>query len=270
MAVDYDYLPVSNGSGDAVLMHVSSNRLVGATTLVVDSVTNVPTKFIATSGTLTSAGLIDPATKTDFKGHLSGSNIIIDSFEPGSTDLGNTAGQVVIIKPNTGWANRVAAHLKNMAGLGTPEDITVNSIAIGAWLGAVYPVGSIYISTSSTNPTTLFGFGTWTAFATGRTLIGVGTSDQAFAAGTTGGESNHALTSTEMPVHNHGVNDPGHVHDIHLQANTAAGGTNRGSQGGDSNSDLSGTGISIQNAGGGAAHNNLPPYVVTYMWQRTA
>ena len=42
---------------------------------------------------------------------------------------------------------------------------------------AMYPVGSIYLSTSSTNPSNFIG-GTWVAYGQGRTLVGVGTSDR--------------------------------------------------------------------------------------------
>lgn len=125
---DYDYLPASNGSGDPALMHVTAPRLVSSTTLEVDSVTNVPTKFIATVGDLLASGFIDPATKTEFKGHPDSGNLIIDALEPGSTDVGNTEGQVVVIRPATGWANRVASFIKNMTNLGTPEDVTVDDL----------------------------------------------------------------------------------------------------------------------------------------------
>lgn len=109
-------------------------------------------------------------------------------------------------------------------------------------LQVVYPVGSIYISTNATNPATLFGFGTWSAFAQGRTLIGVGTSDQAFTAGATGGESEHTLTGVEVPVHN-----------TVMTATTST------------------TEVAVNSySADGAPHNNLPPYIVTYMWQRTA
>lgn len=127
---DYDYLPASDGSGDASLMHVMSNRIVGATTIVVDTVVGVPAKFIGTSGTLLASGFLDPATITNFKGHVSGGNLIIDAFESGSTDVGNTSGQVVIVKPNTGWANRVASFIKNATGFGTPENLYANNLTV--------------------------------------------------------------------------------------------------------------------------------------------
>lgn len=127
---DYDYLPASNGSGDAALMHITAARSIGATTIIVDSVSNVPAKFIGTYGTLLANGYIDPATKRDFKGHTSGGNLIIDAFEPGNADAGNLAsGQVVIIKPNTGWSNRIATFIKNATGFGTPEAVTFAGIA---------------------------------------------------------------------------------------------------------------------------------------------
>lgn len=110
-------------------MHVQSNRSVGSVAISVDSVVAVPTKFIATEGVLLSSGFINPVGKTDFKGHLgTGNQLIIDSFEPGSTDIGSTAGDVIIIKPNTGWANRLASFVKNATGFGTPENHTVAAL----------------------------------------------------------------------------------------------------------------------------------------------
>lgn len=114
---DYDYLDASNGSGDAALMHITAARLTGSTSLAVDSVANVPTKFIASTGTLGSNGLITGGTLKNFKGHVSGSSLVIDAFEPGSTDAGSSEGDVVIIKPTTGWTNRVAAFIQSIAGI---------------------------------------------------------------------------------------------------------------------------------------------------------
>lgn len=141
MASDYDYLPISNGSGDSALMHVTGTRIIGATTIAVDSVANVPAKFIATSGTLLPTGYIDPTTVCNFKGHTSSGSLVIDAFEPGSTDAGNTAGQVVIIKPNTGWANRVAQFIKNATNLGTPEAMTASTLTVTT--GTTLPAGDI-------------------------------------------------------------------------------------------------------------------------------
>jgi hypothetical protein len=100
-------------------MHVNgSGRLIGATVIPVDTVANVPAKFIATSGTLGPDNKITAATKRDFKGHVSGSTLVIDGWLPGSLDnLAHTAGMVVVIKPNTHWSNTVAALLKSITGL---------------------------------------------------------------------------------------------------------------------------------------------------------
>jgi hypothetical protein len=68
---------------------------------------------------------------------------------------------------------------------------------------AMYPVGSIYMSTSSTNPSTLFG-GTWEAWGAGRVPVGVNTSDNDFkTVEKTGGAKTKQLTTTELPAHNH-------------------------------------------------------------------
>ena len=77
----------------------------------------------------------------------------------------------------------------------------------------MYPVGSIYISVKSTNPSSFFG-GTWTAFGTGRTLVGINTSDTNFdTVEKTGGAATHTLQVTEMPSHTHSIGSSGaHSH----------------------------------------------------------
>lgn len=66
-------------------------------------------------------------------------------------------------------------------------------------LKAVYPVGSIYMSMTDTNPNVLFGFGTWEQVKD-RFLLSAG---DTYKAGNTGGEATHSLTVDEMPSHKH-------------------------------------------------------------------
>lgn len=74
-----------------------------------------------------------------------------------------------------------------------------------AVVDVVYPVGSIYISVSPTNPSTIFG-GTWEAFATGRTLVGVKSDDADFGSvGNEGGSKKTTLTQAQIPTHTHSV-----------------------------------------------------------------
>lgn len=101
----------SSGSGEAVRASVTAIRSAGSTIVTVDSVANWPTNFIATSGTLLADGTLDPATVTVFGGHKSGSTAVIDSIAPGYTDIGNTVGQIVVIKPTTFWVDNLADFL---------------------------------------------------------------------------------------------------------------------------------------------------------------
>ncbi len=131
-------------------------------------------------------------------------------------------------------------------------------------LQTIYPVGSVYINaTNPTNAGTLLGFGTWEAFGSGRVPVGINASDTDFdTAEETGGSKTHTLTVAEMPSHQHmtGSNDSG-----------------TGTGGAPGNMELTrdyGTGngpdVDTSNTGGGGAHNNLQPYIVVYMWKRTA
>jgi len=153
------------------------------------------------------------------------------------------------------------------------------SSLLTTFLATIYPVGCIYAETTGVNPGTTFGFGSWSAYGAGRVLIGNGTSDQAFTAGATGGESNHTLVSNEMPSHTHTVTDSGHVHALTARnylgggsgtaANITTGGGTFVSSSTDNTTSAT-TGVTNQNTGGGAAHNNLQPYQVVYYWERTA
>lgn len=127
---------------------------------------------------------------------------------------------------------------------GKTGDVTVDM------LGA-YPVGSIYMSVFETSPASLFG-GTWERIED-RFLLAAGST---WAAGETGGEAVHTLTVDEMPAHSHSVpNMSGY------DTGTAWVGQN-----GTAASQTRSTDIN----GGGAAHNNMPPYLAVYMWKRVA
>lgn len=86
---------------------------------------------------------------------------------------------------------------KNLDSVGTANTI----------LDKAYPVGSIYVSTSSTNPSALFG-GTWEVYGAGRTLVGKSTS---LTAGATGGSNSITLSESQMPSHSHSVTATGSV-----------------------------------------------------------
>lgn len=191
---------------------------------------------------------------------------------------GGTTAQVLQKTNNSDYATSWHSLVKADVGLGNVDNTSDTNkpvstattaaiaAAVAATKAALYPVGSIYVNaTDSTNPGTLLGFGTWVAFAAGRVPVGVGTSDQAFAAGATGGESNHTLTVTEMPSHRHGIfagyGDTGSGDILRYQQWA---GNGRGYQDGLS------AGQVMSNTGGDGAHNNLQPYVVVYMWRRTA
>ena len=150
-------------------------------------------------------------------------------------------------------ASVAIADLKNALG-----------IANGATVLDMYPVGSIYQTTSSTfNPQTAWG-GTWERIKD-RFLLAAGT---AYAGGSTGGEATHKLTAQEMPSHTHT-----------MYVNNDGSSSSWSPTFGDYLIKPDGVTTSKKNyqaklaqngAGLDQAHNNLPPYLAVYIWKRTA
>jgi len=143
-------------------------------------------------------------------------------------------------------------------------------------LQALYPVGSIYSNaTSSTNPATLIGFGTWTAFGAGKVMVGLDSGDATFSTvGNTGG-SKDAIVVSHTHTATSTVTDSGHAHTGGVASYTNPANTGGGSaSGGTSNTGTATTGITvgttISSTGSSATGANLMPYVVVYMWKRTA
>lgn len=133
MAIDLNLIKASDGAGEAVRAIVTSNRTTGSTVLAVDSLTNWPSKFIATAGSVLDDGTLDPATVTVFEGHTNVSEIIIDDFAPGYSDNGNTIGQAVVVKPTSHWADMLAILLGYLVPTGSIVPYAATSAPTG-WL----------------------------------------------------------------------------------------------------------------------------------------
>lgn len=175
-------------------------------------------------------------------------------------DITNTQSSIVTIETElglspSGASATVAARLDDIDAI------------IAAIKPALYPVGSIYSNASdATNPATLLGFGTWEAMQN-RVLVGKGSGTFA-ANGATGGAETHALSIPELANHNHvGLYGNG---DGNFQVGMGGVGA--------SPSRAVAYQVALQNlysittgyTGAGNPHNNLQPYIVVYMWKRTA
>lgn len=125
-----------------------------------------------------------------------------------------------------------------------------------------YPVGSVYISFSSTNPSTFFG-GSWERIK-GKFLLSA--DDSTYKINNTGGEASHTLSVNEIPSHTHpiyaGYGDIG-------SPSVSSDSYRYQYWGGNARGWKTGT-LGAGATGGGQAHNNMPPYIVVYMWRRTA
>jgi len=142
------------------------------------------------------------------------------------------------------------------------QSSTTKKFTVADALALAWPVGSVFIAVVSTNPATLLGYGTWSAFGAGQMLVGLDAGQTEFdTVEETGGAKTVTLTATEMPAHTHNQQRHG----------TATGGLTGITTAPDTSSSVpTAMGPATASAGSGGAHANLPPYIVVYMWKRTA
>jgi hypothetical protein len=159
------------------------------------------------------------------------------------------------------------------ASAGTATTQVASTAFVTAALSAVYPVGSIYINaTSASNPNTLLGFGTWTAFGAGRVMVGLDASDALFdTAEETGGSKDAVVVSH---THTATVTDPGHLHGNVFQPSGSTLGDQRASNisAMDGNTATATTGITVANSTTGVSgtNANVQPYITVRMWKRVS
>lgn len=212
-------------------------------------------KAASSHGTHVSYGTSAQALGTSYAG--SASTVSRSDHVHALPALTSCTGTLTIPKGGTGAtsASGVVANLKT------------------ALVDLIYPVGAIYMSVDSTSPGTLFG-GTWTQIKD-TFLLSAG---DTYTAGTTGGEATHTLTTSELPSHRHPTyNGDGwanfEIHRDGTGARTQV--TTSSSSGKYTFTVTTSTDIQWPNnvsgyAGGGGAHNNMPPYLAVYVWERVS
>ena len=167
-----------------------------------------------------------------------------------ATDFGKKPGKIAILD-DSGWIY-----------YRTPSELLsdIGGVAINNFIDTIYPLGSIYITTSNTAPGSLFP-GTYWLPIYDRFLLGGGS---VYKAGSTGGEATHTLTLGEMPTHTHPM----------YSSNSGGDSTwtpDEGSYHIDSVTTDEKTywaRLGMDSAGSGMAHNNMPPYLAVYIWKR--
>lgn len=202
---------------------------------------------------------------------------------PGKTEASSWAANAVVtfIYDGESW----------MMESGKPALSELQNELLAPFINAIYPVGSIYMSTSSTSPATLFGVGTWEQIQN-TFLLAAGSS---YNAGSTGGAATVTLTTSQIPAHTHGrkslsgrwfmrmfkngtdgmswLPGAGATDGImKWELNSATAGTIDVTWSGNQKLSLFTVDASHEHTsvGGNGSHNNMPPYLAVYMWKRTA
>lgn len=274
----------------------SKNTITGSIQYKQSSATSWTSAGVAfSSGTAVvfGGGTISTETSYDIQYTLT------DAFTSVSIqDIVSTAAVVMDFKAGgKGVAVGKVAETDNMFEVSEDWDVKVYGKLLKDYIqsltAAIYPVGSIYMSVSATNPSTYFG-GTWVAWGSGRVPVGINTSDSNFSTvEKTGGASTVTLTTSQMPSHTHTftgssatTNSKGaHTHDLKLTKTAWSGSsssrvvvdstdytalTNDATTSAGAHTHTLTAKGSNANTGGGGAHTNLQPYITCYMWKRTA
>jgi hypothetical protein len=159
------------------------------------------------------------------------------------------------------------------ASTGTSSTQIATTAFVQSALVGAYPVGSIYMNAAvATNPATLLGFGTWVAFGAGKVPVGIDAADSDFnTVEGTGGTKDAVLVSH---THTAAVTDPGHTHPYvgsnFIHPGQTGGGSAQAPLSRTTSSAVTNITVANSTEGESATGKNLQPYIVVYMWKRTA
>ena len=243
-----------------------------------NSVTGTGSMVLSTSPTLTtpnigtpSAGVLTSCTGLPMTTGVTGT-LAVANGGTGVTSSTGTGNTVLSASPTF-----TGTPLAPTASTSTNTTQLATTAFVQAVMQTLHPVGSIYINaTNATNPGTLLGFGTWTAFGAGRVPVGFDSTNVLFdTAEETGGSATatlpshtHTFTGTALPTHTHNINSSfTTLSSVSVGTTTPIGGvettTTEPASGGTPAGTNSTEGASATNA-------NYQPYITVYMWKRTA
>ncbi len=188
--------------------------------------------------------LTDKFTSTTVQGSVSTAIVLLDMYK----DVGIGIGKMY----EEGHGSL------DVAGSLWTDEIILNGSSL---LNVFYPIGSIYESTQSANPSTFMG-GMWERFGNGKVLVGVDEGDADFnTVNKTGGAKTVTLTTAQIPSHSHGQR---------VTANSGGNGIRMDYVKDQTGLSSYAQGINTDATGGGGSHNNLQPFVTVYRFRRTA
>ena len=268
LIIENSHLDV-RGNVNAVALKLGTARLtpsydlaavtgVGNTTPYTVEFSNATTG-LATTSNLQVGGTLKLGGTVDFENPLSLAAVsLVSNTTPYTIEFSNAA---------TGLATTanvdVGGELTVSGNATVSSNLTVGGTSL---VDLIYPLGAIYITTSAVSPSSIWAGTTWVAYGEGRTMIGhgagAGLTDRPTVEAT-GGAETHTLTKAEIPPHKHSEVTP---QPTYWATGSFAtwGGHNAVGYYGTETGDGSHDGLQ------GLAHNNMQPYIVTYMWKRTA
>lgn len=238
--------------------------------------------------TAAGTGVAIPAGKT-MTVWSDGTNFAVQNSHIIGTVVGNVTGNLTgNVTGNLDGNLTAAAPTAATQAYGTSNTSIATTAFVQAALQALHPVGSVYINaTNATNPGTLLGFGTWTAFGAGRVPVGFDAGNPLFdTAEETGGSADAITVShTHTATSTSSVTDPGHFHNgptadefkyygnSGIVANGPSGLRTTDTIG---ITETKTTGITVatsttnSSTGSSGTNANYQPYITVYMWKRTA